>query len=134
MASRDDLELAKRLMISTALAEPKLREALEIQAELLARDKVVSLERVLIAKGFLPPEASKVLHAGDPLQVQPFAKYRIDRVLGEGGSSIVYGGRYLPNKAPVALKVLNPLHGFRPDLVARFDEEARLLISLEHPN
>src|SRR5262245_41654143 len=134
MASRDDLELAKRLMTSAVLGEPKLREALEIQAEVLARGKVVSLERVLIVKGFLPPDAAKQLHAGDPLQVQPFPNSKLDRVLGEGGSSIVYGGRYLPNKAPVAVKVLNPLHGLRPDLVARFDEEARLLISLEHEN
>jgi eukaryotic-like serine/threonine-protein kinase len=134
MASRDDLDLAKRLMTSTVLGEPRLREALEIQAELLARGKVVSLERVLIAKGFLPADAAGVLRAGDPLVVQPFANYRLERALGEGGSSIVYGGRYLPNKAPVAVKVLNPLHGLRADLVARFDEEARLLISLEHEN
>lgn len=134
MASRADLDLAKALLGAGVLGEPALRQALEIQQDLLSKGKTVSLERVLVVKGMLPAWAPTVLTAKDPIEAQPFEKYRLDRVLGEGGSSIVYGGTYLPNRAQVAVKILNPVHGLRPDLVARFEEEARLLIQLEHEN
>ena len=134
MASREDLELAKRLLGAKILGEPALREALELQAALLAKGKEFSLERVLVAKGRLPPDTAEMLAAKDPLATQPFAGYRLEGVLGEGGSSTVYGGRYLANGAAVAVKVLNPIHGLRKELVARFTEEARLLIELEHEN
>jgi serine/threonine protein kinase len=134
MASRADLELAKKLLGGGVLGEPELREALEIQQAYLEKGKSVTLERVLVAKGRLPAWAPKVLNGKSPLETQPFASYRLDRVLGEGGSSIVYGGTYVPNGASVAVKVLDPVHGLRPELVARFEEEARLLIELEHEN
>jgi serine/threonine protein kinase len=134
MASRADLELAKKLLGAGVLGEPHLREALEIQQAYLEKGKSLTLERVLVAKGRLPAWAPKVLDAKSPLETQPFPSYALDRVLGEGGSSIVYGGTYKPNRARVAVKVLNPVHGLRADLVARFEEEARLLIELEHEN
>src|SRR5438552_8157447 len=111
MPSREDLERAKRLLGAKILGEAALREGLEFQAALLEKGKVVSLERVLVAKGHLPADTAAMLAAKDPLETQPFAGYRLDRVLGEGGSSIVYGGRYLANGAAVAVKVLNPIHG-----------------------
>jgi serine/threonine-protein kinase len=134
MPSREDLELAKRLLGAGVLGEPALREALSIQQDLLTKGKTVSLERILVVKGKLPAWAPEVLAAKDPIKEQPFPQYRLDRVLGEGGSSVVYGGKYLPNGAAVAVKVLNPVQGLRPDLVERFEEEARLLISLDHEN
>jgi eukaryotic-like serine/threonine-protein kinase len=134
MASRADLELAKRLLSAGVLKEPQIREGLVVQAELLGKGKSYPLDRVLVAKGLLPRDALVVLSAGDPLQTQPFEKYRLERVLGEGGSSVVYGGTYLPNRAKVAVKVFDAVQSLRPDLLDRFYEEARLLIQLDHPN
>ena len=134
MASRQDLELARRLLQTSVVSETEIRDALEMQGDLLRKGKVVSLERVLIHKGYLAPEAMEALQAKPPLEAQPFPNYRLDRVLGEGGSSVVFGGVYLPNGTPVAVKVLNTVQGLRRDLRDRFYEEARLLIELEHEN
>jgi serine/threonine-protein kinase len=134
MASRADLELARRLLQGAVLTEAQIREALELQGELLQKGKVVSLERVLVAKGHLPKDVLEVLDAKDPLAEQPFPGYRVDRVLGEGGSSVVYGGVYLANRTPVAVKVLNAVGALKPEHRDRFYEEARLLIEIDHEN
>jgi serine/threonine-protein kinase len=116
------------------ISQEALREALEIQEGLLKQGRVVTLERVLVAKKRITPDAAAVLAAPDPLVAQPFASYRLERPVGEGGSSVVYAATYLPNRAKVAVKVLQAAQGLRPELVARFEEEARLLIGLEHEN
>src|SRR5262245_13753532 len=134
MASRADLELAKRLLASSVVTQDHIREALEIQEDLLKKGRIVTLERVLVAKGRISKDAGAILAAPDPLAAQPFPSYRLERPVGEGGSSIVYAATYLPNHARVAVKVLNAAQGLRPDLVERFEEEARLLIRLEHEN
>ncbi len=111
-----------------------MREVLEMQGELLRKGTVVPLERVLIHKGYLPRDAMESLHAKPPIESQPFTNYRVLRAAGEGGSSIVYEGVYVPNGTRVAVKVLNAVQGLRRDLRERFYEEARLLIQLEHEN
>jgi eukaryotic-like serine/threonine-protein kinase len=134
MASRADLELAKKLLASSVVKEEQLREALGIQAQLHEQGKTVALERVLAAKGMIPREAVEALSDRPLLETQPFSKYRLERVLGEGGSSVVYGGTYLQNGAKVAVKVFDAVQALRKDLLARFYEEARLLVELEHQN
>jgi serine/threonine-protein kinase len=134
MASRADLELARRLLAASALTQDQIREGLELQADLLQKGKVASLERVLVAKGHLPADAAVYLNAGDPVVTQPFARYRCLRLAGKGGSSGVYEATYLPNGARVALKAMDPVQALRKEHVERFQEEARLLIQLDHEN
>ncbi len=134
MASRADLDLARKLLGASVLAEGQIREALEIQAELLEKGRSVGLDRILLAKGYLPKDATEALAPLDLLGAQAIPGYRLHRVLGEGGSSVVYAATYLGNGASVAVKVLDPVQGLRADLRARFVEEARLLIQLEHEN
>jgi serine/threonine-protein kinase len=134
MASRPDLELAKRLRQAGVLTDAVLREAFGLQEQLRAQGKEVGIDRVLVARGHLPKEALTALAVGDPVVSQPLSRYRLHRVLGEGGSSFVYEATYLPNGARVAVKVLDPVQSLRRDLLERFYEEARLLISLEHEN
>ncbi|MBI5545389.1 MAG: serine/threonine protein kinase [Deltaproteobacteria bacterium] len=52
-------------------------------------------------------------------------KYRVERVLGAGGMSIVLLARHLRLDQQVAIKVLNPDHLARPEAVRRFAREAR---------
>jgi eukaryotic-like serine/threonine-protein kinase len=64
---------------------------------------------------------------------QRLGKYRIDRVVGEGGYAIVYGARDTIEGIPVALKV------FRPGIMGvettqMFQQEARLQAPLDHQN
>ena len=65
-------------------------------------------------------------------------KYRIDRVVGEGGFAVVYAGQHLTLDVPVAVKALmfhrdqSPEH--RALLLSRFSAEAQILARLRHPN
>jgi serine/threonine-protein kinase len=52
-------------------------------------------------------------------------KYRIDRILGEGGMGIVAAATHLQLDEPVAVKVLHAHLVQQPDLVARFQREAK---------
>ncbi len=61
-------------------------------------------------------------------------KYRIDRVLGEGGMGVVYAGHHLRLDLPIAVKFLHASHGRSEGAVARFVREARAMSRLVHPN
>jgi serine/threonine protein kinase len=64
------------------------------------------------------------------------AKYRVERVVGEGGLGVVYAGTNLVLNVPVAIKCLKPLGGTAEDeqrLTRSFLREATVLFSLTHP-
>src|SRR5262245_36298409 len=58
----------------------------------------------------------------------------IERELGRGGMGIVYLGRDTKLGRAVAIKVLPDAFAADPERLARFDREAKLLASLNHPN
>src|SRR3984957_9684053 len=60
--------------------------------------------------------------------------YEIVAPLGAGGMGEVYRARDSKLGREVALKLLSPLFTADPDRVARFEREARLLASLNHPH
>ena len=60
--------------------------------------------------------------------------YEITALLGEGGMGEVYRARDTRLKRQVAIKVLPSAVGADPDRLARFQREAELLASLNHPN
>ena len=61
-------------------------------------------------------------------------KYRVDRVLGEGGMGVVYEAFHLRLRQRVAIKVLKPSIVAQPEFAARFEREARAAATLESPN
>ena len=61
-------------------------------------------------------------------------KYRIDRVLGEGGMGIVYEAFHLRLQHRVAIKMLLPVVLADPEFAARFEREARAIATLESPH
>ncbi len=65
---------------------------------------------------------------------QQISHYKIIRKLGEGGMGEVYLAEDTRLQRPVALKFFNPATGNRPELVARFKQEALVAASLNHPN
>ena len=74
-------------------------------------------------------EAASVPKQGDVLA----GKYRIDRTLGEGGMGLVLEAYHLRLRQRVAIKVLKPNILEHPELVARFEREARAAATLESP-
>lgn len=63
-----------------------------------------------------------------------FGHYRILRLLGRGGMGEVYEVEHTTLGRNYALKLLPQEFGTRPDAVARFRREARIMATLEHPH
>ena len=58
-------------------------------------------------------------------------KYKIVRLVGEGGMGAVYEAEHIEIGKKVALKVLHPQFSRQADLVARFRREARAASAVE---
>jgi Tol biopolymer transport system component len=70
-------------------------------------------------------------------QLEPGAmlgQYRIEQRIGAGGMGEVYRATDTRLRRAVALKVLRALYAQDPEWLARFEREARVLASLNHPH
>jgi serine/threonine-protein kinase len=65
---------------------------------------------------------------------ETIAHYRITAKLGEGGMGEVYRARDTRLDRDVAIKILPPAFAADSDRMARFEREAKVLASLNHPN
>jgi len=65
---------------------------------------------------------------------QTISHYRIVEKLGQGGMGIVYRAEDTILNRQVAIKVLPEMFNGDPERMARFEREAKLLASLNHPN
>src|SRR3954463_2022725 len=63
-----------------------------------------------------------------------FGPYEVTAPLGEGGMGVVFRGRDSRLQRDVALKLLPENFASDPDRLARFQREAQVLASLNHPN
>lgn len=61
-------------------------------------------------------------------------RYRVERILGQGGLGRVYAATDERLDRQVAIKVLLAEHAETPSLRARFEREAKALSALSHPN
>jgi serine/threonine protein kinase len=61
-------------------------------------------------------------------------KYRIEKLLGQGGMGAVFLATHLGTERPVALKVITPEYMKHGEFVERFRREARAAGRLRHPN
>ncbi len=60
--------------------------------------------------------------------------YVIDAKIGEGGMGQVYGARHPRIGKRVAIKILARAYSADPAVVARFEQEARVVNEIKHPN
>jgi serine/threonine-protein kinase len=77
-----------------------------------------------------PEQASELKQVGKVLA----GKYRLDAYLSRGGMGAVYRGTHVMLDRPVAVKLINPGLVSSPDIVRRFQREARAVTHLKHPN
>jgi eukaryotic-like serine/threonine-protein kinase len=89
------------------------------------------------ARDFLDAPALELVGAEDRDQSligRQFGSHRIVALLGTGGMGDVYRAQDTKLGRDVAIKVLPPIFGSDPERRRRFDREARLLASLNHPH
>ena len=65
---------------------------------------------------------------------QKIHHYIITRLIGEGGMASVYEATHEKLQTKVAIKVLNPMLAANSNIRQRFENEARFMASLTHPN
>ncbi len=71
----------------------------------------------------------------DPLIGSVLAdRYRVDLLIGEGAMGRVYQAEHVLMRKKVALKVLHPELMVVPEIVQRFEREARAAAQIEHPH
>ena len=63
-----------------------------------------------------------------------FGPYRILELIGSGGMGEVYRARDTRLERTVAIKVLRNEISWNPNMVSRFEQEARSAASLNHPH
>jgi hypothetical protein len=79
-----------------------------------------------------PPRAP----GGDdiPALLAGHTRYRVLRLLGQGGMGAVYLAEHRVMRRLVALKVIKPMYTADPALVERFRREVHVAAQLQHPN
>jgi uncharacterized RDD family membrane protein YckC/predicted Ser/Thr protein kinase len=80
------------------------------------------------------PAAGEAAAPTDALVGERIRHFVVERLLGRGGMGSVYLGTDTSLERPVALKVLSPEIAHDPEVVARFEREARAQARLRHPN
>ena len=61
-------------------------------------------------------------------------KYKLTRLIGEGGMASVYEAEHEMLGTKVAVKVLNPILSANAQIRERFKNEAKMMASFNHPN
>src|SRR5690606_9428910 len=61
-------------------------------------------------------------------------RYRVIRLLGEGGMGQVYLAEHVAIERSIALKVLRAEYSRKSEMVSRFQQEAKSASRIEHPN
>ena len=85
------------------------------------------------------PRDGTVLEAARPTEERfvgavLHGKYRLDSYLSSGGMGTVFRATHVMLGKPVAVKLINPELVTSPDMVRRFQREARAATSLNHPS
>jgi serine/threonine-protein kinase len=79
-------------------------------------------------------ESETIPEIADQSPQQSIAHYRIISKLGEGGMGAVYRATDTKLDREVAIKILPDAVAQDADKLARFEREAKVLASLNHPN
>src|SRR5271170_6640462 len=61
-------------------------------------------------------------------------RYEILEVIGEGGMGVVYKAKHALMDRIVAIKMLHEDYANKPNALKRFEQEAKAVSSLNHPN
>ncbi len=130
----DDMQFAARLVMDGYVDQEVMEAVLKTQAELLERGREVTVAQICVKKGWMSKREALFLLKPDAPPSQLMAGYTIEKTLGRGGMSQVYQARRDADGLVVALKVLKPHLARQERALARFQKEARLLMTFEDQN
>jgi eukaryotic-like serine/threonine-protein kinase len=126
--ARDDGERASFLREACRDDEPLRQEVESLLAQPASTEDFLAEPALAMASGLVDAPGEPTL-AGQTLGV-----YHVLDLLGVGGMGEVYRARDTRLGRDVAVKVLPRLLSADPERLARFEREARLLASLNHPH
>ena len=112
-----------------AQTDPELRREVELLLSDPSGSEFLDRPAIQNAPELLADSTVTVLTAGACL-----GPYRIEGKIGEGGMGAVYRATDTRLGREVALKFLSPWLARDADYMARFEREAKVLASLNHPN
>jgi len=124
-----DEEQRPGFLASTCGSDRDLRARVEalLVADAAPGDPVVSVRS---AADSVARSLDRTLERAPPCS----ARYRIEGEIGRGGMGVVYRARDTKLGRPVAIKVLPPDLALDTSRLQRFEREATMLASLNHPN
>lgn len=98
--------------------------------------KNMAIELLAVKLGFLTEAQAERLRVETEKSDIPrqIGGYRIIEKAGAGAMATVYKAKQLSLDRVVAMKVMNPELGDKPEFVERFEREARSVARLNHPN
>lgn len=82
----------------------------------------------------VPADAGETACATTALEGKSVSRYRVLNKLGSGGMGVVFRAEDLSLHRQVALKFLSEDYSSNPQLLERFQREARAAAALNHPN
>ncbi len=124
-SQQDTVAVAASMLVAGLLYSPAHRRARDLIDRRLYRLRFNLLELDASQKG--PDTGARGHHTGHTL-----GKYKLHDLLGKGGMGEVY--RASQNGESLAVKILPGAAADLPEHLARFSREARLTLSLTHPN
>jgi serine/threonine-protein kinase len=127
MPAKDDVRFLALLVHEGLLTREQATSCLQ-----QAREASGSIEVAAVELGLFSGEEFRRLRRTEAGTRPELARYEIRATLGAGGTATVYRAADRTSGAEVALKVLLPARAADPLSVARFVEEAKLLIRLRH--
>ena len=127
----------EELYESVVERSPADRAALLAQADPDIRGEVEVLLAQPSGGALLDQPAADLLGESGVIQLPAGTRlghYQIEAMLGRGGMGVVYRAKDTQLGREVAIKVLPDALAQDPDRLARFNREAKVLASLNHPN
>ncbi len=82
------------------------------------------------------PTLTDIHPADEPPSAMPahIGPYKIESLLGKGGTSLLYLGIHPQTRELIAIKVLSPAFVTHPEMMSRFLQEAKIIGMTNHPN